>query len=175
MKLSFLHSNIETDRLLFRKLSLEDVGHWDGFVADERATRYVPILEKTENMAAYWIQKSLDRYKADGSGLHALIDKNTGNFVGQCGLLTQVIDGNTEIEIGYHLLPAYWGQGYATEAAMACKRYAFDHLNINSVISIIHVDNVPSQRVAERIGMQRDRKSVFKGIPVFVYEVERES
>src|SRR5690606_21550114 len=105
----------------------------------------------------------------------ALIDKNTGNFVGQCGLLTQVIDGNTEIEIGYHLLPSYWGKGYATEAAMACKRYAFDHLNINSVISIIHVDNAPSQRVAERIGMQRDRKSVFKGIPVFVYEAERES
>lgn len=115
------------------------------------------------------IQRSLDRYAHDGSGLHALVSRSTNEPVGQCGLLTQEVDGAPELEIGYHLLPSQWGHGYATEAAVAARRFAEQHSVAPSVISLIDEENHRSKAVALRNGMQQDGRTIHRGTPALIF------
>jgi RimJ/RimL family protein N-acetyltransferase len=85
--------------------------------------------------------------------------RDTGEFVGDCGLTPQDVDGVTEIEVGYHVRAALQGRGYATEAAAACRDYARDVLKLDRLIAIIDPGNRPSQRVAEKLGLVFERKS----------------
>jgi RimJ/RimL family protein N-acetyltransferase len=87
------------------------------------------------------------------------------------GLLTQVVDGVDELEIGYHLLPSAWGKGYATEAAVACKEFARQHQLVPSVISLIDHQNFASQAVARRNGMAYEKDTVHRGTPAMVWRV----
>ena len=100
-----------------------------------------------------------------------MIEKGTGQFVGQCGLLVQTVDGVRELEVGYSIMPAFWNQGFATEAAGACIAHAFRHKLSDSVISIIHEDNVESERVALKNGLVLDKRTVYKDNPVKIYRV----
>ena len=89
-------------------------------------------------------------------GMNVLVNKQTNAFIGQCGLLVQTVDGIKELEIGYSILPKYWRQGYASEAAQKCKAFAIEHNFTESLISIINVNNIPSQKVAINNGMHLD-------------------
>ena len=165
-----------TDRLMIRPLELADIDKWAVYLADEQVTKYYPDLMKSDigNWADKWIKKALQRYAEGSFGLMALIERSSGNFVGQCGLLMQHIDGKDEIEIGYHLLPAFWGKGYATEAAQKFKQIAFTEYDFSQLISIIMIDNKPSQKVAERNGMSRYNKTVYKGSEVYIYRITKD-
>jgi len=94
-------------------------------------------------------------------------------LIGYCGFFHQLVDGKDEIEIGYRLHPDYWNQGLATEAAIAVRDHAFGDLKLPRVISLIHPDNAASRRVAEKIGMQFKRKTVFKGFPTQIFALNR--
>lgn len=96
-----------------------------------------------------------DHALQDGFGLYAVILKENGEMIGQCGLTFQDFNGNQVLEVGYLFQKAYWHRGYATEAARACKEYAFTVLDADEVYSIIRDTNIPSQKVAERNGMVR--------------------
>jgi RimJ/RimL family protein N-acetyltransferase len=100
-----------------------------------------------------WFERQLIRYKNDGFGLWAVLLKETGELIGQCGLTWQDCNGKCVMEVGYLFRKEYWHHGYAIEAATACKEYAFRHLNAENVYSIIRDTNVPSQNVARRNGM----------------------
>jgi RimJ/RimL family protein N-acetyltransferase len=100
-----------------------------------------------------WLDRQLERYREDGFGLWAVILKETGTMIGQCGLTMQDCNGRKVLEIGYLFQKAYWHCGYATEAAIACKEYAFNHLQAKEVYSVIRDTNIPSQNVARRNGM----------------------
>jgi len=78
------------------------------------------------------------------------------------------------LEVGYHFRRDHWGYGYATEAARACMKYAFDQLAAEKVVSFILPENVPSRRVAERNGMQAERQVIFHGLPHVLYATRRE-
>jgi RimJ/RimL family protein N-acetyltransferase len=91
--------------------------------------------------------------------------------VGQCGLLVQTIDDIEELEIGYSLMPAHRGKGYASEAARKCKEFAFENEFSDSLISVIHVDNNASARVALANGMFLDKSTISKGDPVNIYRI----
>ena len=144
----------ETERLFARKLTKDDFGS------------LCRILQDPEVMYAYehafsdaevnsWLERQLKRYVTDGFGLWAVILKETGSMIGQCGLTWQDRgDGTQCVEVGYLLQRAFWHQGYATEAATACKAYAFQELGLDEVCSIIRDTNTASQRVAQRIGME---------------------
>ena len=85
--------------------------------------------------------------------MNVLVDKKTGKMVGQCGLLIQKIEGETRLEIGYSILPQYWGKGYATEAAKKHRDFAFENNYWPNLISAVHVDNIASEKVALKNGM----------------------
>ena len=92
-----------------------------------------------------------------------LLATSAGDFAGDCGLTPQVVDGMTELEVGYHVVPGLQGRGYATEAAAACRDYARTSLGASRLIAIIHPDNRPSQRVAEKIGLRPEKRSLVHG------------
>ena len=122
------------------------------------------ILQDSQVMYAYegpftpaevqeWLDRQLERYRRWGFGLWAVLLKETGAFIGQCGLTMQPWREGEVLEIGYLFARAWWHQGYATEAAQGCKRYAFEVLGAEEVCSIIRDTNLPSQQVALRNGM----------------------
>ena len=165
----------ETERLLIRPLVKGDYLVWEEFIMDVNATRFFPDDWKLKpEKSKEWIDMQINRYKENRYGLHALLDKKSGAFVGQCGLLTHTIDGMDELEIGYHLIPRYWGNGYAIEAASAFKEMGFENNLAESIISIIDLENIPSQKVAQRNGMTRETRTVFMGMDVFIYRITRE-
>ncbi len=109
-------------------------------------------------------------------GLWATIHKETGEFIGRCGLLPWDIDGKLEIEVSYLLNKKFWHQGLATEAATGILAYAFNYLNRSRIICLMHPDNLASQRVAQRIGMTLERKvSGIAGdnFPTLIYAITR--
>ena len=118
-----------------------------------------------------FIQRSLDRRVTDGSGLNDIIQQATGKPAGMIGLLTQVVDGTDELEIGYHLLPAAWGNGFATAAAVACKEFARQQQLVTSVILLIDRQNFASQAEAKRNGMVFEKVTVHRGTPAMVWRV----
>jgi len=85
------------------------------------------------------------------------------------GPLKREIDGEVIYQVAYSLKPNYWGNGYATETAKTMKRYGVDKIGLKKLISIIHVDNEPSMKVARKNGMQALRESEFKNLPVIIF------
>ncbi|MBL0043892.1 MAG: GNAT family N-acetyltransferase [Flavobacteriales bacterium] len=158
-----------SERLRFRKVCEADVEPWLTYINNPEAVRFMHLELSGIEAARQFLQWSFVRYERDGSGLHALELLGTGEFVGLCGLLTQEVDGKMELEIGYHLLPGQWHKGFATEAAVFCKAFAREKALAPSVISLIDPDNLPSQRVAERNGLQLERTTLFRGKPARVY------
>jgi ribosomal-protein-alanine N-acetyltransferase len=165
---------IETERLYSRALTMADAPAWTSFLEDAEATRYFPKQPVTPaERAAMWIESQLKRYSEGSYGLLALIDKESGTWIGQCGHLGQQVDGAAELEVGYHIFPNFWLQGYATEAARAFRDLGFQHNLAPSIVSIIHRENAGSQAVATNNGMKREKACEFKEMEVFVYRIWR--
>ena len=107
----------ETNRLLLRRLTLDDVDNLLGIFSDPEAMRYYPAT-KSRKETIEWIDWNLKSYSEYGFGLWAVIRKDTSTFAGQCGLIMQRnVDGRDEVEIGYSFLREQWNSGFATEAA----------------------------------------------------------
>jgi [ribosomal protein S5]-alanine N-acetyltransferase len=121
-----------------------------------------------------WIERNRQRYARDGHGLWAMILKSSGELIGDCGLTVQRIDGANEIEIGYHVRRDLWGQGFATEAARACRDYGFARPPVERLISIIRPENLASRQVAEKIGMAVWKNIIYAGLPHLVYVIRVE-
>jgi ribosomal-protein-alanine N-acetyltransferase len=167
---------IETKRLLLCHLRAEDLEDLAALSADPEFTRFLrrprSIAEARERAAAY-LPRVAEEYATIGTGFYATIYRPEERFIGRCGLLWQEVDGARELEIAYGIAPAYWGRGLATEAARALKEHAFARYDVPRLISLVHPENVASQRVAEKNGMRRDRQTLFHGSPCNVYVVER--
>lgn len=150
---------LETKRLYLRKLTIDDLPALKHILQDEiTMTAYEGAFNDAE--VVEWFNRQRDRYTKDGIGLWAVILKSTKQMIGQCGLTYQPWKGDTVLEIGYLFERAYWHQGYATEAARACKRYAFKTLGATEVCSIIRDTNIASQHVAIRNGMTKIDRSI---------------
>lgn len=164
--------NLETARLGFRRLTLDDEEVLMEFFSSEEALRYFDMEPNNRGHCRAFIERQIERYD-EGNGLCAMIDRQSGEQVGQCGLLYQEAGGLTELEIGYRLLPRFWGKGYATEAASACRDIAFSRNLAPSIISIIHINNLRSQNVALRNGMTPTVTMHRKGLEVCIYRITR--
>lgn len=144
---------LETKRLLLRQMIQDDLPALCRILQDEEVM-YAYEHAFSDAEAADWLNRQLQRYKDDGFGLWAVILKESGELIGQCGLTMQDIPEGRVVEIGYLFRKDCWHKGYATEAAIGCKEYAFDTLGVSEVYSIIRDNNIASQSVARRNGME---------------------
>ena len=143
---------LETKRLTMRELKQSDFDDLCKILQDE-GTMYAYEGAFSDREAHEWLDRQIARYQAWGFGAWAVILKGTGQLIGQCGLTMQPWKDTEVLEIGYLLNREAWHQGYATEAAIACRQYAFDVLGADEVCSIIRDTNLASQHVAIRNGM----------------------
>lgn len=158
---------LQTPRLLLRELSLKDLDFVAGMLAHPEVMHFWPKTY-TRDEAEAWIRKHQERYDRDGYGYWLAVDKASGQPIGQSGLLRQEVDGVTETGIGYIIHRPFWRQGYATEAALAGRDYAFGKLAKERIIVLVRPENVVSARVASKIGFTREREINYAG---FVHTV----
>lgn len=143
---------LETPRLRLRKMEQSDYTDLCKMLRDiDVMYAYEHAFEECE--VHEWLDRQIGRYRLYGFGLWAVILKETGEMIGQCGLTMQDYAGQQVMEIGYLFRKDFWHHGYATEAAIGCKKYAFEILHADEVYSIIRNSNIASQNVAIRNGM----------------------
>lgn len=157
-----------TARLVFRQMTEDDLDDMAALLGDPDVMRHYP-RPRTRAEARAWIAWNQRLYRDEGFGLWVIALRDTGEFVGDCGLTPQEVDGIRELEIGYHVRADLHGRGLATEAASACRDFARDDLHAERLIAIIRPDNVASQRVAEKIGLPFERDTSHRGLPVRIH------
>jgi len=153
---------LETKRLILRYQQASDVVFLVDLWADPEVTRYMGGPRDRDWLQSGFEETAQDPY-AERYDLWSVIEKETGQVVGHCGLLDKEVEGRTEIELIYVLASSAWGKGYATEMGQALKRYAFEEMGIGRLIALIELENTASERVALKIGMRFDRKVVRPG------------
>lgn len=173
--MNYLLTNQETERLSFRVLSKDDFEVWLPFFEDKLILTYFgidPNLPQNE-LCENWFKKVFHRYENNLGGMNAIILKETGELIGQCGLLIQTVEGKNRLEVGYSLLPKFRGYGYATEAARKCKEFAFVNDIASELISMIHIDNISSENVALKNGMKLESTIDYEGMPAKIYSIKK--
>lgn len=162
---------IETERLILRKFTLEDLDAFAVLMADPEVMRFSLSgpMKNRKHVKEYLQKRVLDHYLQYGYGIYAVIQKVDPLPIGYAGLIRQNIEGENKTELGYRLLPKHWGKWLATEACLAICQYAFTQLGLNELISIIEAENTRSINVAKRIGMTYFKEASFHNTPVQIY------
>lgn len=144
---------IETERIILREMTRDDFDALYRVLGDSDIMRHYPYTFD-EKRVMNWINRNIERYGIFGFGLWALVLKEMGEMVGDCGLTMQNINGTIKPEIGYHLRRDVQHKGLAREAAMACRDWTFENTPFNAVYSYMKRDNTPSSGVAMANGMK---------------------
>ncbi len=174
--MDYLLDRQESERLLFRKLLHSDFDKWIEFMENPESTAFMWLTDSSDpaDKCDVWFERVFSRYAINKGGMNVLIDKKTGDFIGQAGLLFHTIDGIEELEIGYAIMPQFRGQGFATEAARKCRDFAFENNLRDSLISIINPENTYSKKVAANTGMTLDKKVSKDGRHFNIYRILKE-
>ena len=163
---------LETPRLVLRELTLDDLDFMASMLAHPKVMRFYPNCYSRDEAEA-WVRRQMDRYAQHGHGGWLALDKATGDPRGQVGLIPQTVDGVLETEIGYLIHHPFWRRGLASEAAAACRDYAFDVLGRSRVISLIRPENVPSQGVARKVGLSPGKRIIHFELEHIVFSLSR--
>jgi [ribosomal protein S5]-alanine N-acetyltransferase len=163
---------LQTSRLTLRPFCENDVDLLSGLMANRDFMRF-SLGVYTREQTVGFLEKLLAWQKAEEPSLFAAVLRSNEVLLGYCGFYHQHIDGVDEIEIGYRMHPEYWNQGLATEAAHVVRDHAFRDLKLPRVISLIHPENIPSQRVAEKIGMSLEKQTMYRGFLTNVFSLSR--
>ena len=155
---------LETPRLRLRLMTQSDIEDLLGIFGDPKVMASFNVAPFEHKQMEGWIQRNLDHQEKHGYGLFSVILKSNDQLIGDCGLEHMDIDGEMATELGYDFRSDYWNQGYATEAALAVRGYAFDELSLPTLISLIRTGNQASKRVSEKIGMVLIDEIVSNGI-----------
>jgi RimJ/RimL family protein N-acetyltransferase len=145
--------SIETPRLRLREYMPEDMMALHIILSDPITMQFWPAPFTPEATAA-WIERQIRGYAERGYGRWAVLEKASGEQIGDVGLLYTSVNGRDEVDLGYIIHYPYWRQGYAYEAAAACLAYAGAQLPITRVVANMAHDNLGSKRVAEKLGMR---------------------
>jgi RimJ/RimL family protein N-acetyltransferase len=155
-----------TERLRFRRMRMADLDDVTALLVafDPMRGERPP---NTRDDGVRWIEWQERNHADHGFGLW-VVESHDGTFVGDCGLTVQDVEGTPHVEIGYHLLPAMRGHGYATEAALSVCDWAAAH-GVDHLVALVRPDNAPSQRVARRLGMEVERTAHVHGGDALVF------
>ncbi len=167
--------HLETERLTMRHLKMSDLDKLMEFYQDEETMRFFDGI-MWDDEARHQLMRTIDAYSEPGNasyGFLAVILKSTNELVGRCGLLKQTVLTTPEVEVAYLIDRRHWNQGLATEAAQRLKEYALDDLGLKRVVSIIHKENKPSIRVAQKNGMTWQRDLPFNNLPCELWAVSK--
>jgi len=165
---------LETKRLLLRRQNIKDLDDLWALYRNPEITKYIPDAPRSREEAKEELEWHMNGHpRFPELGLWATIHKETGKFIGRCGLLPWTIDGQNEVEVAYTIAQEYWGQGLATEAAQAILNYGFERLNLSRLISLIDSENIASQKVAEKIGMTFEREGHDELGPFLIYSINK--
>jgi RimJ/RimL family protein N-acetyltransferase len=139
-----------------------------GVLGDPVAMQYYPApFDRAE--VDGWIRRNRARYIDPGFGLWAMLLKDSGELIGDCGVYVRDLEGEVEFEIGWHVRRDLWGRGYATEAAQHCIEYAFSSLGAQRIIALVRPENLSSCRVAEKNGMVSEKIIFWRGYDHCIY------
>jgi RimJ/RimL family protein N-acetyltransferase len=150
---------MKTYRLLLREIEEQDLAALSKIYADSECMQFYPRTKTSAEIRTWFQRLSFNSYLKHGFGLWAVVDPSSGQVMGDCGITLQETPEGSEPEIGYHLWRDFWGKGFATEAAKACRSYGLITLGLSRVVSITSSENIPSQRVAEKV---HDRMEVYQ-------------
>ncbi len=161
---------LETKRLILRRLTTDDLDALFALYRDPEVRKYFSegtlTYEETKEELEWIINVYYGQY---GFGLWATIHKETGKFMGRCGLLPWTIEQRPEVEVAYMLAKAYWGQGLGTEVAQAIVQYGFEQLHLSRLICLIDPENEASIKVAKKIGMTLEKDGEINGERTLLY------
>lgn len=164
---------LETERLLLREILVSDAADMYELNSDSEVMQYTGdvyfnSLEETKQFI-----KNYPDYRKNGFGRNAVILKETGEFLGWCGL--KKLDDGT-IDIGYRFLKRHWNKGFATESARAMIDFGFRNYGLQLIIGNADADNIASVRVFEKLGMKFIKKRAYDGIEnAVLYEINKEN
>jgi RimJ/RimL family protein N-acetyltransferase len=164
---------LETPRLILRSFREDDIDAMAQLFANPDFMRFSLGVYTERKQTVAVIEKVMRWDQAGMPSLLAVLLRGEKTVIGYCGFHHHPeVPG--EVEIGYRLNPDYWNRGLITEAARAVRDHAFAHLKLPRVISLVHPDNMPSRRVAEKNGMKVEKEITFRGFPTLVYAISRE-
>lgn len=166
---------LETERLILREFVESDADALTIILGDPEIMKFSSSGALDSSGIKSFLAKTQNRYKQDGVGHWAVVLKESNELIGAIGLIVHLIEGQKYLEVGYRLARKNWHQGLASEAASACRDYAFIQLKKDYVVSIIQAENIPSIAVAERMGMKHERDAVYGTTPVRIYSIKKGS
>ena len=164
---------LQTARLILRSFREEDVDVMAQLFANPDFMRFSLGVYTERKQTVAFIEKVMGWDRAGIPSQFAVVPRGEQAVIGYCGFFHHAeVPG--EVEIGYRLHPDYWNRGLITEAARAVRDHGFADLKLPRVISLIHPENIPSRRVAEKNGMKVEKEITFRGFPTLVYAITRE-
>ena len=159
---------LQTSRLILRSFREEDVDAMEELFANPDFMRFSLGVFTEPKQTVAFIEKVMAWDRAGIPSQFAVIPRGENVIVGYCGFYHHAeVPG--QIEIGYRLHPNHWNRGLITETARAVRNHGFHDRKLSRVISLIHPENIPSRRVAEKNGMAVEKQITFRGFPTLVY------
>lgn len=159
-------ARLVTPRLVAGEWHERHVGEFVGMNADARVMRYFPSTLDRDASEAF-LARIKDEMERCGYGLWAVEERGSGRFVGFVGLhgFDFAVDFAPGVEVGWRLLPEFWGRGYAPEMAAECLRFAREELSLDRVWSFTALQNKPSEKVMQKAGMERVKEFDHPALP----------
>ena len=150
-------SVLETDRLLLRKLSIDDAEFILELLNEPSFLRFIGDkgVRTLDDAREYIVQGPISSYELHGFGLYLTALKEGAVPIGICGLLKR--PSLADVDIGFAFLPRFWSKGYALESALAVKTYGLDILGLKRIVAITNADNEASIKLLEKIGLTYER------------------
>ncbi len=160
---------LQTPRLILREFHLEDVENFYELNRNPNVIKFTGDSSFQSISEAEEFLRNYDDYKRNGYGRWAVMEKDSGEFLGWCGLK---FDGK-ETDIGFRFFEKYWNKGFATESAKACLEYGFNKLNLNEIFGRAMKDNLGSHKVLEKIGLKFDQEIEKENHKWLIYKIHK--
>jgi RimJ/RimL family protein N-acetyltransferase len=155
-----------------RTFTEDDLAPLAAIQGDQEVMRFFGGPRDQEQVRA-GLLRAIAQYEAVGFGKWAVVLRSTAQLIGRCGPSPEDIEGTNEVEVGYLLARGHWGQGLATEATRAAIDHCFAALGLQRVVSIVHPLNLPSRRLAQRVGMTDERAVQWRGMNMRLFSRSR--